>query len=111
MRTGIDHGGDLVEMRLHGRRVGEGHHEAGALAEPRADRPEDVGPSGALVVRGSGPRSAPGPAAGQLVLLADPGFVLEPDLDTLAAGMPGSNLRHLGGEVFLNASITSGSWA
>jgi hypothetical protein len=53
---------DLEEMLLHRLRVAERHDDAGALARGRADRTEDVGPGGALVVR----RPRPGAAAGHL---------------------------------------------
>jgi len=46
----------------------------------RADRPEDVGPLGALVVRRRRTGAAQRPATGDLVLLADARFVLPPDL-------------------------------
>ena len=110
MGAGIDGGADLGEMRRHRLGVGIGHDQPRTLAEPRADGPEDVGPFGALIVRRAGTGAAPRPAPSDQVLLADAGFVLEPDLDPLAAGVPLADLRHRGGEVFLNASMASGSW-
>lgn len=105
----VDRGADLGEVSLHRVRVGEGHHQRRALSELRADRAEEVGPFRALVVRCSGPGAAPCPAAGDQVLLADTGFVLEPDLDPLAAGVALADRFHDRGEVFLNSSMASGS--
>ena len=109
MGARIDGGADLGEVGLHCSGIGEGHDEGRALAELRADRPEDVGPLGALVVRRPGPRAAPGPAPRDQVLLADTRLVLEPDLDPLASGVALPDLRHRRGEVFLNASMACAS--
>jgi len=46
----------------------------------RADRPEDVGRGGALIVRRRGAGSALGAASGDLVLLADARLIGEPDI-------------------------------
>ena len=72
------------EVLLHRLGVAERHDDAGALALGRADRAEDVGPGGALVVRRPGPGAAARPPAGDQVLLPDPRLVLEPDLYALA---------------------------
>ena len=109
MGSGIDRLADLGEMRRHRFGVGIGHDQPGALAELRADGAKDVGPLGALIVRRAGTGAAPRPAPGDQVLLADAGFVLEPDLDPLGPGVPLADFSHRGGEVFLNASMASGS--
>jgi hypothetical protein len=111
MGPGCYRAADLEEMGLHRFGVAPGHDEPGALSLGRADGPEDVGPFGALVVRCPRPSAATGPAAGDLVLLADPGLIREPDLYQLAWGRGLRDLRQAGGEVFLNASIVSGSCA
>ena len=107
MRAGVHRGADLVQMRLHGGRVAPGHDEAGAFAFRRADGAENVSPLRALILRRTGPGSTPRPAAGYLVLLPDPGFVLEPDFyfDICPNLVP--DRRQLGGEVFLNSSMAS----
>src|ERR687896_284700 len=92
-----DRRADLDEMRLHRLRVAPGHDQPGALALGRADRPEDIGPRGPLVVRRARARAAPRPAAGDLVLLADARLVLEPDLYRLAARRGPGDLRQAGG--------------
>ena len=108
--TPSDHGADLEKMRLHRLCIAERHDEAGALALSRADRPEEIRPGGALVVRRPWPGAAPRPSPGELVLLADAGLVLPPELYALA-GMRGADFRQALRETFLKASAASGSWA
>ena len=76
----------------------------------RADGAEQIGALVALIGRLPGPRAAPGPLPDEAVLLADPGLVLEPDLDRLALGKVGEVGLQRGGEVFLNAAIVSAFW-
>ena len=71
--------GDLGQMLCHGAGIAPRHDESRRLAELWADRAEDVGRSRALIVWCRRPRSTLGPAACDLVLLANAGFVLEPD--------------------------------
>ena len=80
-----------------------GHHQRGAFPLRRADCAEDIGGSRALILRGAGSGSAPGPAAGDLVLLHNPGLVLEPYFYWLTLFR--CNFRQAGGEVFLNAAM------
>ena len=92
--------GDLRQMQGHGGRGAAWQDEGGALGRGRADGAEDIGRAGPLVAWSCGPRPATRPAAGDLVLLPDPGFVLEPDFYRLAGGITRRNLRHIHGEVF-----------
>lgn len=71
----------LVEMLLHGPGVDKRQGELSALAAGRADRAEQVGGFVALVGVLARSRPASGPLAHEVVLLTDPGFVLEPYLD------------------------------
>ncbi len=104
--------GDLRQVQVHGVGVAEWQDEAGRLALLRADRTEDVGGFGALVVRCRGTRSPLRPPPRDLVLLPDPGLVLEPNFYRRAAREGGSDLVQLGNKApFLKASIASGSWA
>ena len=101
-----DLGGDLGEMQAHRLGVAVRQHQCGTLALAGADGAEDVGRRSALIMRRTGSAAAPGPAAGDLVLLADPGFIGEPDFyvgtcDVLCRG----DFLQAGGKVFLNASI------
>ena len=75
MGAGSDRSADLLEVCLHCFGIGEGHDEGRALAELGADRPEDVGPLRALVVRCPGPAAALCPAPRDQVLLPDPCLV------------------------------------
>ncbi len=91
---------DLVEMKLHGLRVGEGQRQPGCYATRRADGAEQIGALVALVGRLTGPRAAPGPLPHDAILLADAGFVLEPDLDRLTFGQVGQMGAQRAREVF-----------
>ena len=106
-----DGAGDLVEVKLHRLRVGEGQRQRGSLAASRTDRAEQVGALVALVGGLARPRSAPGPLPHEAVLLADPRLVLEPDLDGLARREAAQMGFQRGREVFLNASIVLASCA
>ena len=104
--AGRDLGRDLGQVQGHRLSVATGQDERCALAVARADGPEDIGRSGALIVRGAGPCPASGPAPRDLVLLADPGLIGEPEFygvegDVLLA----RDLRQAGWEGFLKASI------
>src|SRR3982750_3193688 len=67
-------------MQAHGLRIASGQHQGCALALLGADRPEDGDRTRPLIMRGPGPGAPSGPAAGDLVLLADTGLVLPPQL-------------------------------
>ena len=95
---------DLIEMPLHGLRVAARQHESGADAALGTDGTEDIGRLGALVLRRPRSRPALGPPSGQLVLLADAGFILEPDLDGPVLWEPRLESCQLFGELFLNWS-------
>ena len=97
---------DLVEMHLHGVRIGEGQHEGGALARSGADGAEQVGVGISLIGGQARTRPLLRPDPRPAVLLSQPGLVLEPDLDPLAFGQIGYVGRERAGEVFFNASIT-----
>jgi len=109
MGLGGDVAADLFEMHLHGAGVGEGEHEGGALAPQWADRAEQVGVGVSLIGGQARARSLLCPNAHAPVLLAQPGLVLEPDLDPLVLGETGYVGCERAGEVFLKASITRGS--
>src|SRR3954465_10930475 len=102
---------DFRQVQAHGLRVASRQDQGCALALLRADRPEDVGRARPLVVRGAGSGSPSGPAAGDLVLLADTGLVLPPQFDRSAVREARPDLPQGGGETFLKSSNASGSWA
>jgi hypothetical protein len=104
--------GDLDEMQIHRLCVAGGQDQAGALALLRTDGTEDVGRGCALIAGRARAGAALRPPARDLVLLADAGFVLEPnlydlDVDRLFA----RNFVQARVEVFLKSSIAPSTWA
>ena len=98
---------DLLQMQFHGLGVAKWQNETGRLAERGADRPEDIGGGSSLILQGEGARAALGPAPRDLVLLADTGFVLEPQFERLAGGLRNfcEDIR----DFFLKASTAASS--
>ena len=78
--AGCDGFGDLGEMQVHRLGIAGRQDQGRALALFRADGAEDVGRGGALIAGSARAGAALRPAAGDLVLLADASFVLEPNL-------------------------------
>ena len=112
MAARFHHGGDLSQVQAHRRAVAERQDERRAFTLPGTDRAEDVGRCRALVLRRRGAAAAWRPAAGDLVLLANPGLIREPDF----YGLGGEVLRlgdgcQRGGPVFLNASMAPSACA
>ena len=104
--------GYFGEVQRHGFGVAEGQDEPGSLAKFGADCAEDIGRLRPLVLRRREPCPAPRPTPRDLVLLADAGFVLEPDLYRRASREGGSDFCQLGSEApFLKASIACSFWA
>src|SRR3546814_6225399 len=102
----------LVQMQGHGFGIAEGQYQPRALAVFRADRAEDIGRFRPLILWRRWPRPTSGPAPGDLVLLADPRFVLEPYLYARAPREGCSDLCTLVGKApFLKASMASSFWA
>jgi len=110
--AGRDGERDLGKMKSHGFGVAKWQDQAGTLAQLGADGAKDVGRFGPLVLRGRWSRPAPGPAARDLVLLADTRFVLEPDFYRCSARESGFDLCPRRSEApFLKASIANSFWA
>ena len=109
VRAGGDLGGNLVEVKLHSLAVAGREHECGTGSALRADRAEQVGGLGALIMRSAGARAPSGPAVGQLIFLSDPHLILEPDLYRSTGRELRADFRQAGGKVFLNACMASGS--
>ena len=72
---------DFVEVVLHHLRVDIGQSQRGALSFGGTDRAEEIGVYIALIGGLARTRSALRPLPHEAVLLADAGFVLEPDFD------------------------------
>ena len=103
---------DFLKMQVHRLRVAHGQNESSALALVGTDRAEDVGRGGALIARGRRPRSPLGPAARDLVLLADACLVREPDFQSgeADARLQG-DIAKARGETFLKSSMAPLAWA
>lgn len=102
---------DLGEVEVDGGRVAGRWNERRPLALMRTDGTEDVSRAGALIVWRRGARSTLGPPPGNLVLLTDPGFILEPDLYPNARAFLARDLLQESREVFLNVSASLAFWA
>ena len=111
-RAWRDLGGDFSQVQVHRLDIADRQDKPCAFAFFGADGAEDVGRSGALVVWGRGPCAALGPAPRDLVLLADAGFIGEPDLygSRLDAFLARDFVKERG-EVFLYSSIAPSAWA
>jgi hypothetical protein len=105
-------GGDFCQVQAHRLDIADRQDKPCAFAFFGADGAEDVGRSSALVVWGRGPCAALGPAPRDLVLLADAGFIGEPDLygSRLDAFLARDFVKERG-EVFLYSSIAPSAWA
>jgi len=80
MGSGCDGNGYFLEMKVHGGGIASGQHQGRTDAPGRADSAEDINRAGPLILGSRRARSPFRPAPCDLVLLADPGFVLEPNL-------------------------------
>ena len=106
MGSGRDRFGDLRKMQVHRLAVANRQNQGRALARVGADRAEDVGGSGPLVARRAGASATLGPAAGDLVLLADAGLVGEPDFYRVAVDrLRACDCLQARGKTFLKFSI------
>lgn len=101
MRAASDCDADLVEMGLHGAGIGLGHHQGRALPPGRTDGAEQIGVLVTLVGGLARPRAFAGPLSDKAVLLAEPGLILEPDLDRLSRRNRAQVCRERSTEVFL----------
>ena len=112
VRARRDLGGDFGQVQVHRFGVAAGHDEGRALAVLGADRAEDIGGGGSLILRSARPRAALGPAAGDLVLLADARLVGEPDLYGVGSdALLARDLFQARGKTFLKSSIAPSAWA
>jgi|SRR5215510_2178910 hypothetical protein len=101
-----DRFGDFREMEVHRLAVADRQDQGRTLAVLGADCAKDVGGSGTLVARRAGACATLGPAAGNLVLLADASLVSEPDFYCVAVdALAARNRLQTGWEAFLKVSI------
>ena len=106
VRPGRDVAADFLEMHLHGGGVGPGQHEGRARAAPGTDGAEEIGVLVALIGGQARSASLLRPKPDAAVLLAEPGLILEPDLDARVLGQMAYVGRERAREVFLNPSST-----
>ena len=106
MSTGRHVERDFFQMHAHRFTVAAGHDDAGRLAFSRTDRTKDPGRGSPLITRSRRARAALGPAPGELGLLADPGFILPPQLYGRSFGEAVADLRQTGWEVFLKTAMS-----
>lgn len=71
------------QMLVHGLGIDCWQDQTSANTTGRADSAEEIDPGEALIARGTRAAAAPSPSAGERALLADPCFILKPDLDKL----------------------------
>src|SRR5882724_12216972 len=101
---------DLGEVDRHRFAVDPGRDNGGADGPRRAGRTEDVGRVMAIVANRRWAAAAWRPLIRQRALLADPSFILEPDLDRLARRLGRQGRGYEGGEVFLKACCAAVSF-
>ena len=109
MRARRDGSGDFRQVVVHRGGVGEGQHQPSGDTAVRAGGAEDVGPLVAGIARRPRARAALRPDPGERALLANPGLVLEPDLERLGPRRLGDRRGYRLAEVFLNAACAAGS--
>ncbi len=107
--TDRDASADLGQMFAHGFHVDRWHDHRGADAAGRTYRAEQISPGKPVITDRARAATTLGPNAGQTAVLANACFILEPDLDRLAAHPPGNRLAHQIAEVFVKASGASGA--
>src|ERR1700726_2442716 len=110
MGTGCHLGADLLQMLVHGLGIDGGHDDGGTDAAGRADRAEQMHGVMPIVAHHQRPRANRCPDIGVSSLLADPGFILEPNLYGRAGDRRGERVPHQAVEVFLKASCASASF-
>lgn len=104
--------GDFREVQVHRLGIAGRQDQSRALALFRADGAEDIGRCGSLIARRAGASAALRPTAGDLVLLADARFILEPDFYLVAADLLcARDLVQARWEVFLKFSIAPSACA
>ena len=112
MGSGRDRFGDLRQMQVHRLAVASWQDQGRTFALLGADRAEDVGGSGALVAGCTWASAALRPPAGDLVLLADPSLIREPDFYRVAVErLLARDCVQARGEVFLKSSIAPAACA
>ena len=108
-RPGAHLGADFLQMQVHGVDIGVRQHKPGANASCRAHRAEQIRPFVSLIAWRGRSAATLSPDAGQATLLANPRFVLPPQLDRLTLRAGRNRGGRQVGEVFLCASCAAAS--
>ena len=103
--------GYFLKMQRHGLGIAIGHDKSGTDPAFGTDGADNIGIFETLVLCRPRAGSPLRPAPRDVVLLADPRFILPPQLYGRALRQGCLDLFQPGGEVFLNASSSRGSWA
>jgi hypothetical protein len=82
---------DFLEVQVHRIDIDVRQDERGTDPACGTNGAEDVGPFVSLIPWPARAASFLRPDVGQAALLADPGFILPPELDRLAAGVVGNS--------------------
>ena len=99
-------------MQVHRLGIAGRQDQSRALALFRADGTEDIGRCGPLIPRSARASAALRPPAGDLVLLADPSLVLEPNLYRVAIDrLFARDFIQARGELFLKSSMAPSACA
>jgi hypothetical protein len=110
--AGRDNFGDLRQMQIHCFGVAGRKNQGSTFAILWADRAEDVGRGGALIARSAWASAALGPAAGDLILLADTSLICEPDFYLVTfERLLARDFIQARGEVFLKSSTAPAACA
>lgn len=101
--------GYLFQVQVHANGVADRQNESRSNASGRADGAEYPSRASSLILGRRRARASFSPTPGDLVLLADPGFILEPNFYVRICRQSIPDFRHTGGKVFLNVSPAWGS--
>jgi len=108
-RAGADALTDFRQMHAHDVGVDGWHDQGGAGAACGTNRTKQIGPGKAAVTLDPRTRATFGPEPTYRALLADPGFILEPDFNRAPGAFRRDRSAGQIGEVFLKASCACGS--
>ena len=100
MRALHDLRADLLEVQVHRIDIDVRQDESGTDPTCRTNGAEDVGPLVSLIPWPARASALFCPDVSQAALLADPGFILPPELDRFAAGVVGNGGGDQRGEFF-----------
>ena len=107
-RAGADASPDFGQVHVHDVDIDSWHDQCNAGAACGANRTEQISPCKAAVARDPRARAALRPDPAHCALLADPGFILEPDFYRASGALRRDRGTGQFGEVFLVRSSVFG---